>query len=123
MRDLKIDLNGESYKVKAQKINGKLWLHLNGQTIVFEPESKRRGHTATEEIDSGTILAPMPGKILKVNFKEGDTVNPGEVIVSMEAMKMEYSLSVDVTGTIKTINCAEGDQVSLEQLLVEVEEN
>ncbi|MFO7715619.1 biotin/lipoyl-containing protein, partial [Desulfosarcina sp.] len=62
---------------------------------------------------SGTPLAaPMPGMIVKYDKKVGDTVNEGETVVILEAMKMENALAAPATGTIKAINFASGDSVA-----------
>ena len=59
-----------------------------------------------------SINAPMPGKILSVNYKTGDTVSKGDVVAVMEAMKMEHSLSAPRDGVIETILETIGGQVS-----------
>jgi oxaloacetate decarboxylase alpha subunit/pyruvate carboxylase subunit B len=62
---------------------------------------------------AGTPLsAPMPGMIVKYEKKLGDTVNEGETVVILEAMKMENALGAPATGTIKAINYASGDSVA-----------
>lgn len=67
----------------------------------------------------------MPGKIMKVLKKLGEKVVVGETVIVMEAMKMEYSLEADVTGTLESISVSENDQVNLGQLLASIskEEN
>lgn len=62
---------------------------------------------------AGTPLpAPMPGMIVKYDKKVGDTVNEGETVVILEAMKMENALSAPASGTVKAINYASGDSVA-----------
>ena len=63
----------------------------------------------------------MPGKISKVFFKNGDAVTTGQVLVVMEAMKMEYSLKSAMDGKIKGLSVTAGDQVDLGDLLIEIE--
>ena len=65
----------------------------------------------------------MPGKIIKVFVKEGQAVSEGETIVAMEAMKMEYNLKSVQDMVVKSINCQEGQQVSLGDVLVDLEES
>ncbi|MEK6601956.1 MAG: biotin/lipoyl-containing protein [Candidatus Binatota bacterium] len=67
------------------------------------------------------ITAPMVGKILKVEKKVGDRVEEDEVIVVMEAMKMEIPIVAPVSGVIKEIMVAPGQAVEAEHILAEIE--
>jgi acetyl/propionyl-CoA carboxylase alpha subunit len=71
--------------------------------------------------DRGSLHAPMPGKVVKVEVKEGDTVDEGQVLVVMEAMKMEHTLRSPHSGTVTSVQTATGDQVEAGQTLVIVE--
>ena len=68
-----------------------------------------------------SVKAPMPGKVLSVLVKAGDTVSQGAPVAVMEAMKMEHTLAAPRDGTIAAIDAAAGDQVSEGDLLVELE--
>ncbi len=70
---------------------------------------------------SGGITAPMPGKIIKVLVEPGDKVEPGQVLVILEAMKMENELSAISKGTVKTVSVHSGDSVQGGQTLVTLE--
>ena len=67
------------------------------------------------------VPAPMVGKILKVEKKPGERVEEDEVIVVMEAMKMEIPVVAPVTGVIKEIKVSPGQAVEAEQVLAEIE--
>ena len=67
------------------------------------------------------IRSPMPGKILEVRVTEGATVEAGQVLVLLEAMKMENSLLAEGPALVKKIHVAPGELVDLGQLLVELE--
>lgn len=58
-----------------------------------------------------TICSPMPGRVVKVLVGEGDSVEIGQGVVIVEAMKMENELRAEAAGTVKTVRCAEGDLV------------
>lgn len=62
--------------------------------------------------DGETVEAPMPGKIAKIVKKVGDTVAEGDVVVILEAMKMENEITTGVAGTVKQIPVAEGQAVN-----------
>ena len=67
------------------------------------------------------VTAPMVGKILKVEKKVGDRVEEDDVIVVMEAMKMEIPIVAPVSGVVKEIKVEPGQAVEAEHLLAEIE--
>ena len=68
-----------------------------------------------------SVIAPMVGKILKVEKKVGDRVEEDEVVVVMEAMKMEIPVVAPVSGVLKEIKVSSGQAVDAEQVLAEIE--
>ena len=64
------------------------------------------------------ITCPMPGKIWKLNVREGDAVEEGQLVLVLEAMKMENEIFSPVKGQITFINCKEGDSVNTGDVLV-----
>ncbi len=98
-----------------------MWAHVNGRTIVYEPEGAKSQKRKQLVEDPSKILAPMPGKIIKVLCKEGDKVSKDQTLVVMEAMKMEYSLKIHTAGTVKKLTAKAGAQAALGDLLVDVE--
>ena len=72
------------------------------------------------EVGSGSIVAPMPGTILKVLKASGDAVKAGEVVLILEAMKMENEITAPVDGTIGSLNLTEGSTVAGGDLLFDV---
>ncbi|MCW3849294.1 ATP-grasp domain-containing protein [Sphingomonas sp. LB-2] len=69
----------------------------------------------------GAILAPMPGRITVIDTKAGDLVVKGEMLVTLEAMKMEHALRAPFDGTVMFMDLTVGQQVTDGQLLVQVE--
>jgi 3-methylcrotonyl-CoA carboxylase alpha subunit len=63
----------------------------------------------------------MPGRIIAVDVKSGDTVTRGQKLVTLEAMKMEHSLTAPFDGTVAELNAEVGAQVQVEALLVRIE--
>lgn len=122
MKPISIELNGQTKTAFVQRLGETLWIHLDGETFTYEPEKrgsrKRKAGAGSSATD---VSAPMPGKITKVVVAEGAAVTEGQLLIVMEAMKMEYSLKAAVSGTVKSVKCKTGDQVSLGQLLVAVE--
>ncbi len=63
-------------------------------------------------VEGGTsIEAPMPGMVIRYEVKEGDSVNEGDVVLILEAMKMENSITAPVSGTVLSIPFKNGDSV------------
>ncbi|WP_434346755.1 acetyl-CoA carboxylase biotin carboxylase subunit [Myxococcus virescens] len=94
-----------------------LWLDLGSGAhavtdVTFRPPSKSDG------VGSGRLAAPMDGRILRVDTQVGAAVKPGDVLLVLEAMKMEFQVVADVTGTVAELNVSVGSQVKAKQLLV-----
>lgn len=64
------------------------------------------------------ITAPMGGKILDVKVSVGDTVNDGDEVIILEAMKMELPVVASESGTVKEVKCNKGDAVEAEAVLI-----
>jgi 3-methylcrotonyl-CoA carboxylase alpha subunit len=78
-------------------------------------------HGRTE--GDGSILSPMPGKIIAVEVSHGQVVTKGQKLVTLEAMKMEHSLTAPFDGVVADLNATPGAQVQVEALLVRIEAN
>jgi acetyl-CoA/propionyl-CoA carboxylase biotin carboxyl carrier protein len=123
LRALLIEHDGRTYSVYAKTIGTNLWVHFEGETWVLDQRPKSVKKTTAIKFDQKVeeIRSPMPGKILKVNKKLGENVSERQVVVVMEAMKMEYSLSASVNGVVSEISCQVGDIVQLDQSLMRIE--
>lgn len=69
----------------------------------------------------GAILSPMPGKIIAVDVATGDKVTKGQKLLTLEAMKMEHSLTAPFDGVVAELNATAGAQVQVEALLAKIE--
>jgi acetyl-CoA carboxylase biotin carboxyl carrier protein len=67
------------------------------------------------------IIAPMGGKVLEVKVNVGDTVNDGDEVVILEAMKMELPVVAEASGTVKEVKCNKGDAVEAEAVMIVLE--
>jgi glutaconyl-CoA decarboxylase len=78
---------------------------------------------APAEVAAGDtpISAPMPGKVSKVIAKEGSTVKKGDVIMLLEAMKMQNEIGAPAAGVIKSVNVAAGESVKPGQVLAVIQ--
>ncbi|WP_068928936.1 acetyl/propionyl/methylcrotonyl-CoA carboxylase subunit alpha [Planobispora rosea] len=75
-----------------------------------------------ERLAPGSLLAPMPGTVLRVEVKPGEPVAAGQVVVVLEAMKMEHRITAPAGGTVRELNTAPGRQVEAGAVLAVIEE-
>jgi acetyl-CoA/propionyl-CoA carboxylase biotin carboxyl carrier protein len=109
-------------EVDGKRFTVRLWLP---ETAVATGAPRRRpaarprpGVAASGGSGSGTISAPMQGTIVKVLVAEGDSVEVGQAMLVLEAMKMENTISAETSGTVSEIRVGEGDTVGTGDVLV-----
>jgi 3-methylcrotonyl-CoA carboxylase alpha subunit len=81
----------------------------------------RAASSGSGHAHDGDILSPMPGKIIAVEVSQGQTVTKGQKLLTLEAMKMEHSLTAPFDGVVAELNATPGAQVQVEALLVRIE--
>lgn len=105
----------------AYSFDGKqLYIDDGSGHFILEDVTHRPADTASGA-GSGQVKASMDGAIVDVLVGEGDSVEAGQTLVVLEAMKMEHPLKAGVTGVVTAIGCSAGQQVKSKQLLVTVE--
>lgn len=92
--------------------------NLGASSLKTVPRFPAPGDTVAE----GSCVSPMPGKVVSVQVSQGDTVTKGQVLASIEAMKMEHQVVAAQDGVIAQVLVAEGDQVDAQAPLVVMEE-
>lgn len=96
-------------------------IHLRGTNLRVQfPKKTRQG--AFSDLPQGDILAPMPGKILKLLVEVGETVKVGDCLMVIEAMKMEHKILSPCPGQVEKIFFKENDRVSQGDELIKIEE-
>lgn len=91
-----------------------------GQAWLLSPWRRDGAHGAADS--SGAILAPMPGKVIAVEVEQGQTVTRGQKLLTLEAMKMEHTLTAPFDGTVAALAAVAGQQVQVDALLAQIEE-
>jgi propionyl-CoA carboxylase alpha chain len=76
---------------------------------------------ADDALGEGALIAPMPGKVIKLEVEAGAEVQAGQVLIVLEAMKMEHELTAPGAGTVSELRVAEGDQVEAGAALALIE--
>jgi acetyl/propionyl-CoA carboxylase alpha subunit len=98
------------------------WVHhVDGPGGYVRLVERPRFPEAAREEDPGSLHAPMPGRIVKVMVGEGDDVTDGQVVIVLEAMKMEHTLRAPYDGVVRSVTAAPGDQVEAGTVLAVVE--
>ena len=104
-----VTVDGKKFavEVKGDKatVNGKDY-----SVDVADGAEAASGNVAHESADSTVVKAQMPGKVMKINVTDGDHVNTGDVLLIMEAMKMEVEIKAPVSGTVSSVGVNVGDQ-------------
>jgi biotin carboxyl carrier protein len=101
-------VDGIAYPIEAQGLE--------------EPRPGKTRKAATTAADeAGAITAIMPGLVIKINKKEGERVEAGEVVIILEAMKMQNELHARQSGVVKQINVKQGESVEMRQVLAVIE--
>ncbi len=103
-RELDVEVNGKRFSVS-------MWVPETADAGSGPTRSRRKTGGAAGGSGSGDVTAPMQGTIVKISVAVGDTVEAGDPIVVLEAMKMENSVVAEKAGTITEIRVAEGDSV------------
>jgi propionyl-CoA carboxylase alpha chain len=85
-------------------------------TRVWAPVPRFADHDAADA--AGGPVAPLPGTVIAVHVSPGDAVADGDVLVVMEAMKMEHSIKATSAGTVGDVRVAVGDRVDAGDVLV-----
>jgi biotin carboxyl carrier protein len=94
-------------------------VEVKGQAAAVRPKPKaaKKGPSAAK----GAIVAQLTGRVIRVDVKPGDAVTEGQVLLIVEAMKMENEITAPVAGTVKDVAVAAGARVSEGDLLVQIE--
>lgn len=135
MKQYKFKVNGNKYTVDIKKTEDNLVeLEVNGTAYQVELEKEVKA-TKTPRIvrspakkaaapsvagKAKSVKAPLPGTILSVDVKVGDTIKHGDKLLVMEAMKMENNINADASGEVKAIKVSPGDNVLQGDVLVEL---
>lgn len=109
------EINSERFGIKVKGHYFDTTVRTRLQERAYEVISHKQ-----HQIHNESIKAPMPGLILKLKKKVGDSVEFGESILVLEAMKMENDIHSPSTGTIKEIFVKEGDSVEKDTLLLNI---
>jgi len=122
--DNKVSVSRTSYEIEFEPgAGGELVVYVNGAAVPLTILDRRRrgrrgGAEAGADTQPRTIVAPMPGRIVKVLVKPGEAVQARQGLIVVEAMKMENELRAPRDGTVEDVRVAEGSSVEANAVLV-----
>lgn len=113
--DFNVTVDGKSYRVSLD--DGKVAVNGKPYAVEVRPAKEKDAADSASAGDGVAIKAPMPGLILRLEADAGDSVASGDVVMVMEAMKMEVQVKAPSDGVVRSIEVAAGDQVSAGDVL------
>jgi propionyl-CoA carboxylase alpha chain len=113
-------VNGVGRRYQVQRVDALVYVDgPEGASVLEEIE---RFPLPGSQLGAGSLVAPLPGTVVKVHVGKGDQVEKGDTLMAIEAMKMEHEIHAPVSGVVAEVHVAAGDQVEAGRLLVVVEE-
>ncbi|MCX8130212.1 MAG: biotin/lipoyl-binding protein [Clostridia bacterium] len=127
MKKFLIKVNGNQYEVEVEEVKVEGAAPQAAKAApVSAPVAPAAPAAPAPKVDTAvpagaaTVKAPMPGTILKVNVNAGDSVKKGQVLLVLEAMKMENEIVSPADGKVATINVAKGSTVNAGDVMVSI---
>ena len=124
----KVPVDGEEFEVDVER-DGDAWIvRVGGREFTIEVDggvpneiARRLTGQGRRRNRSGTISSSIPGKVVSLHVAVGDRVDDGEVLLVLEAMKMQNEIQAPISGTVTEVNCESGDSVEANVPLVIIE--
>ena len=117
MKKYRVNVNGTNYEVCVEEISADEAVKTAAPAVTTAPAVAAAAPAAPAPAGGEKIIAPMPGNILSVNVKDGDTVKKGDILMILEAMKMENEILAPADGTVTTVSVTKGQTVETGALL------
>lgn len=121
-----VTIDGETFEVDLEP-DGNSWkATVEGETFTIEvggapPKSEKKRRSTKKRKKSGIVSSTIPGKIITVEVEVGRDVSEGDVILILEAMKMQNEVSAPISGTVIEVNCEAGSTIEANLPLVVIE--
>lgn len=138
MKKFIVNVNGKSYEVEVEEVEDSTQPAISNPTPVVQQAQPKAAPTPAPAVPAATpkveakpaqavpqgaevVEAPMPGTILDIKVNQGDTVKKGQVLLILEAMKMENEIMSPRDGKVTAINTSKGSSVNVGDPLVSLE--
>ena len=121
MRNFVVTIDGKQYQVGVEEVGAGESAPVTPVVSEVKPVAAAPKAVAAAPANGTKVNAPMPGLIKALSLAEGATVKKGDVILVLEAMKMENAITSDFAGTVKQILVRQGQTVATDAVLMEIE--
>ena len=115
MKIYKVKVNGKTYKVELEAID-----EVKSEASFVEVKKEQAPVATTSNGEGVELLAPIQGNVVDIKVKVGDKVNKGDVVLMIEAMKLENEVNANVSGVVSEILVTKGQSVSNKQVLLKI---
>ena len=117
--EIPLEIDGRPCVALVARVRDRVHVGIGGRAFSFEiAGAETRAGDARGR--SGVVVAPMPGKVVKVLVAAGDTVEAGQPLVVLEAMKMETTLTAEVGGQVSAVRAVAGATIDAGAVLIEI---
>ena len=124
----KVNVDGEDFEVSMEK-EGDFWkVEVEGRVFSIKVDgskgeslSPRKKKGARKAKRSGVVSSSIPGKIISISVRQDELVSEGDVIMILEAMKMQNEIQAPISGKITELNCEPGDSIEANSPLMVIE--
>ena len=123
MRKFNITVNGKTYEVDVEEVGGAVSAPVAPAPVAAAPAAAPAPVSAAKSAPvagATQVTAPMPGSIVAVKVNVGDTVKNGDLVVVLEAMKMENEIFASADGKVVGISVNAGDSVNSGDVLISI---
>lgn len=116
---LKIKIGDRIIKTVITEGDKEKYVFVDGDVFKVKPV-ELTGARKTKKKEEGDLSSPISGKVVSVKVKNGDNVKKGDVLMVIEAMKMEYLIRAPFNGKVKKVNFKEKNQIEIGQITVDL---
>ncbi len=117
-------IGARSYEVKIEEVEGRYMVAVNGdrfEVAVQDPRRLRRQAEVSDVEGPQKVASPMPGRVVKVEVRAGETVEVGQGLVVVEAMKMQNEIKSPKSGSVTAVYVEEGGSIGAGEPMVVIE--
>jgi len=122
----RVTVDGETFVVELSQDGDRWTATIDGRAFEVQVEEEQAAapherRTGRRKSKSGNVSTPIPGKVVEVEVVVGQSVREGDVVLVLEAMKMQNEVAAPISGTVTEINCVAGENVEANVPLVIIE--
>jgi geranyl-CoA carboxylase alpha subunit len=116
----RVAIDGRTCEVYFARDGDRLWVQADGAEAQFEDRRLQPARRAAAA-GAGSVTASMHGRVVQVTASPGQRVAAGEVLATLEAMKMEHALTAPAAGVVRAVHVRAGEQVAAGRLMIEID--